>query len=198
MRCTLFLLNPVLQILLILFFNLLDANYSGQLIPTSHLVTAMIFMLANLLLWRKIMGLLWNVAHFSRKVIGKQVIVGKQMIKPHYRTQSVHCRVYRPPVPGKKLPKLITQSVYHPPVHHKKLPFALKQRCYMRSNYHCLKQSHCSISWRAKAKMTEYKCITPVWPSNKSPYPFEYSPSAAISVAISTLELLQTHIESKN
>ena len=45
--------------------------------------------------------------------------------------------------------------------------------------------------------MTEYKRITPVWPSKERPYPTEYTSAEADSAAISTLELLWTHIKSK-
>jgi hypothetical protein len=131
-------------------------------------------MLGNLLLWCKIMVMLWNIAHFSKKVLQNQVVAPSQY--PHSVTEPIYC----------------------PPVCCKKLPLILTKRCYERSNYQRTKQSCSLISWRAKAMMTEYKRITPVWPSNKRPYPTEYSPTALDSAAISTRELLWTHIKSKN
>ncbi len=137
-------------------------------------------MFGNLLLWRKMMGMLWNIANFSRDIVRNRFKV------PKFRNgNNLHA------------PQLLTTSVYHPPVPRKKLPLPLRKQCYERPNYHRAKQSRSPISWRAKAKMNEYKRITPVWPSKKRPYPTEYSPTEADSAAISTLELLRTHIKNK-
>jgi hypothetical protein len=129
-RCTLFLLNPVLQILLLLLLDLINANYSNQSIPTNHLLLAMVFVFSNLLLWRKTMQTLRSSAFWSPTSLQdrqkRQLYSLKEKVRKLLTARielAKHATTTK--VPDQRL---ITTSVYCPPVRHKRIPLPVKQR----------------------------------------------------------------------
>ena len=191
-HCTLFLLNPVLKILLLLLLDLIDANYSKQSIPTNHLLMAMAFVFSNLLLWQKTMQALWSFPQHSNSKRRQSpptsaTFWSPTLLEDHQKRQldtlrekirrllvaqiNVEKHTAKTKVPNQQ--RLITTSVYFPPVRHKRLPYHLKKQCYNRFQLrppHRPKRSKSTIDWKTQAKVSHYTRRTPVWPFKTRTY----------------------------
>ena len=203
MRCTLFLLNPVLPLLLLQLFN-----YIIYYIPTNYLLLATAFIFFNFLRWPNCVRNSEETSHLKRenKYLRDKIdrvtygnaskknpsSVNQQRrlesLREFHRRQAVGRIQTRQLQPTSKqtqclvkpYQRLVTEAVYRPPVRSSRILYHHKRQAYQRFKLrpvHRPKRSKPPIDWRTQAKESNYERRTPVWPSKVRHYPDEYKPA---------------------
>ena len=194
-RCTLFLLNPVLPLLLLQLFN-----YIIHSIPTNYLLLATAFIFLNLLLWPNCVrnseetstNHLKRENKYLRNKIDRITYVNAfknpssvnqrrrlESLRELHRRQTVgRIQSRQLQTTSKPYQRLVTEEVYRPPVRSSRILYHHKRQNYQRFKLrpvHRPKRSKPPVDWRTQAKESNYTRRTPVWPSKVRHYPDEHN-----------------------